>query len=59
MNIIAIFDNGGKTLDRFTVVLNNQDGSSNNYEMLGVSKGATGFHNSHMAHTNQKKIIPI
>lgn len=43
MNILAIFDNDGETLDRYTIVLNEQNNGSNSYEMLGVSKGGDGF----------------
>lgn len=43
MKIAAIYDNGGKTLDRYTVVTD--CASINPYErdMLGVSKHGTGF----------------
>lgn len=41
MNILAIFDNGGETLDRYTVVFNEKDVQY--YTMLGMNEGGQGF----------------
>lgn len=46
MKIVAIYDNGGATLDRFTVVtdLAAQNGYGHDeFEMLGLSEGGIGF----------------
>lgn len=42
MKILAIFDNGGATLDRYTVVTN-MTGAGIQYDMLGLSEGGDGF----------------
>jgi hypothetical protein len=42
MKIQAIYDNGGATLDRYTVVTDQQDGL-NFLMMLGLSEGGDGF----------------
>lgn len=42
MKIIAIYDNGGKTLDRYTVVTN-LTGAGIMFDMLGLSEGGDGF----------------
>lgn len=41
MRIIAIYDNGGKTLDRYTVVTDQRSGKW--YEMLGLSSNPTDY----------------
>lgn len=46
MKITAIYDNGGKTLDRYTVVTD--EAARNGYghdefEMLGLNEGGNGF----------------
>lgn len=41
MRILSIFDNGGKTLDRYTVVTDQHDG--NYLMMLGLNEGGDGF----------------
>lgn len=41
MRIEAIFDNGGKTLDRYTVVIDQPVGHYT-YEMLGLAEGGDG-----------------
>ena len=41
MKVLAIFDNGGKTLDRYTVVTDWKDGKY--LMMLGLSEGGEGF----------------
>lgn len=41
MKILAIYDNGGKTLDRYTVVTDWKDGKY--LMMLGMSEGGVGF----------------
>lgn len=41
LKILGIFDNGGKTLDRYTFVLNERDGQY--YQMLGTDERGTGF----------------
>lgn len=42
MKIIAIYDNGGKTLDRYTVVTDEPD-HSGYVMMLGLNEGGDGF----------------
>jgi hypothetical protein len=42
MKILAIFDNGGITLDRYTVVTS-ITGAGLMYDMLGLSEGGDGF----------------
>lgn len=42
MKILAIFDNGGETLDRYTVVTNQQDGL-NFLAMLGVAEDPAAY----------------
>lgn len=44
MKILAIYDNGGKSLDRYTVVTN-LTGAGIMYDMLGLSEGGDGFSN--------------
>lgn len=47
MKIVAIYDNGGDTLDRFTVVTDEQEYDARNtpnlYMSLGLSEGGDGF----------------
>lgn len=38
MKIIYVFDNGGATIDRFTVVFNSNGYRENEFECLGVSR---------------------
>lgn len=42
MKIIAIYDNGGRTLDRYTVVTS-LTGAGIMFDMLGLSEGGDGF----------------
>lgn len=42
MKITAIYDNGGKTLDRYTVVTDEPE-HSGFVAMLGLSEGGNGF----------------
>lgn len=42
MKILAIYDNGGKTLDRYTVVTD-LTGAGIQFDMLGLSEGGDGF----------------
>lgn len=42
MKIIGIYDNGGKTLDRYTVVIDNTTDDPM-HDMLGLSEGSDGF----------------
>ena len=42
MKIIAIYDNGGETLDRYTVVIDNTTDDTL-HDMLGLSEGGEGF----------------
>lgn len=42
MKIIAIYDNGGKTLDRYTVVTDIEN-SGFHHQMLGLNEGGDGF----------------
>ena len=42
MKITAIYDNGGKTLDRYTVVTDEPD-HSGYVMMLGINEGGDGF----------------
>lgn len=44
MRILGIFDNGGKTIDRYTVVVNEYNSASGYYDMLGLDdQGGTVF----------------
>ena len=46
MKIIAIYDNGGKTLDRYTVVTDEAAWNGyghDEFKMLGLSEGGEGF----------------
>ena len=43
MKILGIYDNGGKTLDRYTVVVNEYNSANGEYDMLGMNDGGDGF----------------
>ena len=43
MKILAIFDNGGATLDRYTFVTDERDRHSGYYDMLGTDENGSGF----------------
>lgn len=61
MKILAIYDNGGETLDRYTVIVDLKvDSQSKLHECLGLNEGGDGFSQWSHAHyskgTNNKHL---